>query len=128
MGALKKFEIYAEQTAAELDDARSKFSVEAASIEVVKDAMAFFKTKRKRKRKGGGRPEVHEVCCNGIRNKAYKGCNVDRGQYSMMRVSAMLSMMASSAKKTNIKPTDAQRLSVALQKLRSLASVVDVRQ
>jgi hypothetical protein len=80
MDALEEFEIYAEQAAAELDDARSKFSVEATSIEVVKDAMAFLKTKRKRKRKWGGRPEVHGVCCNGIRNKGCQGCNVDRGQ------------------------------------------------
>jgi hypothetical protein len=70
MDALEKFEVYAEQTAAELDDARSKFSVEAASIEVVKDAMAFFKKKRKRKRKwGGDRKPTKAVPCNGIRNK-----------------------------------------------------------
>jgi hypothetical protein len=126
MDALKKFEIYAEQTAAELDDARSKFSVEAASIEVVKDAMAFFKTKRKRKRKGGGDRKSTKFVAMEFATKHIKGATSIEG--SMMRVSAMLSMMASSAKKTNIKPTDAQRFSVALQKLRSLASVVDVRQ
>jgi hypothetical protein len=46
---------YAEQTIAELDDAPSKPAVEvASSMEVGKDAMAFFKKKRKRKRKWGG--------------------------------------------------------------------------
>ena len=70
MEALEKFEVYAEQQVAELDDARSKFAVEAASNEVVRDAMAFLKEGRKRKRKwGGDRKEVHEVPCNGIRNK-----------------------------------------------------------
>ena len=71
MDALEEFEIYAEQAAAELDDARSKFSVEAASIEVVKDAMAFLKKKRKRKRKWGGDRKSTKflVPCNGIRNK-----------------------------------------------------------
>jgi hypothetical protein len=38
MDALETLEVYAEKTAAELDDARSKLSVEVASIEVVKDA------------------------------------------------------------------------------------------
>jgi hypothetical protein len=32
MDTLEKFEVYAEQQVAELDDARSKFAVEAASI------------------------------------------------------------------------------------------------
>jgi hypothetical protein len=85
MDTWEKLEIYAEQAVAELsefDDARSKFSVKAASIKVVGDAMAFFKTKRKRKRKwGGDRKSTKQVCCNGIRNKGCQGCNVDRGQY-----------------------------------------------
>jgi hypothetical protein len=54
MDALGKFEVYAEQQVSELDDARSKFAVEAASNEVVRDAMAFLKKKRKRKSKWGG--------------------------------------------------------------------------
>jgi hypothetical protein len=41
MDARGGFEFYAEQTAAELDVARSKLPVEVASIEVVGDAMAF---------------------------------------------------------------------------------------
>jgi hypothetical protein len=54
MDTLEEFEVDAEQQVAELDDARSKFAVEAASNEVVRDAMAFLKKKRKRKRKWGG--------------------------------------------------------------------------
>jgi hypothetical protein len=72
--------VYAEQQVAELDDARSKLAVKVVSMEVVKDAMAFLNKKRKRKTKWGGRPEVYEVSCNGIRNKCCQGCNVDRGQ------------------------------------------------
>ena len=54
MDFLEKFEEVHEQQLAELDDARSKLSVEVVSREVVKDAMAFLNKKRKRKRKWGG--------------------------------------------------------------------------
>jgi hypothetical protein len=68
---LEKFEVCTELQVAELDDARSKFAVEAVSNKVVRDAMAFLKKKRKRKRKWGGDRKSTKflVPCNGIRNK-----------------------------------------------------------
>jgi hypothetical protein len=46
MDFLEKFEEVHEQQLAELDDARSKLSVEVVSREVVKDAMAFLNKKK----------------------------------------------------------------------------------
>jgi hypothetical protein len=115
-------EVYAEQTAAELDDARSELPVEVVSIEVVEDAMAFIKKKRKRKRKWEGDRGPTKFLAMEFATNDCKGATSieDRAK---MRASAMLSM-ASNAKKIDMGPTDAQRLSVALQELRSSASVV----
>jgi hypothetical protein len=94
------------QTATELDDARSKLSVEVASIEVVKDAMAFLKKKRKRKRKWGGDRKSTKFLAMEFATNDCKGATSIEG--SAMSVSAMLSM-ASNAKKIDMKPTATPR-------------------
>jgi hypothetical protein len=121
MDTLEKFEVYAEQQVAELDDARSKFAVEAASNEVIRDTMAFLKQKRKRKSKwGGDRKSTKFLAMEFATNDCKSTPSIEDGG---MRVSTMLSM-ASIAMKCDKELTDAQGLSVALQKLRSSASVV----
>jgi hypothetical protein len=84
MGALEKFEIYAEQTSAELDDARSELSVEVVSImaEVVKDAMAFLKTKRKRRSPRSTKFIAMEFATKGAKGTTCSALPIaDRGQY-----------------------------------------------
>jgi hypothetical protein len=61
MDALEKFEVYAEQTVFDLDEARSKFAVEAVSIEVMKDSIKKIKKKRKRKKWGGDRKSTRFI-------------------------------------------------------------------
>jgi hypothetical protein len=66
---------------AELDDARSKFAVEAVSNEVVRDAMAFLKKKRKRKSKWGGDRKSTKFLAMEFATNDCKGArNVDRGR------------------------------------------------
>jgi hypothetical protein len=121
MDTLEKFEVYAEQQVAKLDDVRSKFTVEAASNEVVRDAMAFLKKKRTRKRKWGGDRKSTQFLAMEFATNDCKGAT--SSEDGRMRASAMLSM-ASNAMKCDKELTDAHRPSVALQKLRSSASVV----
>jgi hypothetical protein len=124
MDTLEKLRVYAEQQVAELDDAHSKFAVEAASNEVVRDAMAFFKKKRKRKSKWGGDRKSTKflaIAMEFATNDCKGATSIEDGG---MRASTMMSMASSNAIKCDKELTDAQRLSVALQKLRSSASVV----
>jgi hypothetical protein len=83
--------------------------------------MAFLKTKRKRKRKWGGDRKSTKFVAMEFATKDVKGTTSIEG--CRMRASTTLSM-ASNASHYDIKPTDAQRSSVALQKLHPPASVV----
>jgi hypothetical protein len=82
--------------------------------------MAFLKRKRKRKSKwGGGRKSTKFLAIEFATNDFKGATSIEDGG---TRASAMLSM-ASNAMKCDKELTNAQRFSVALQKLRSSASV-----
>jgi hypothetical protein len=99
MDFLEKFEEVHEQQLAELDDARSKLSVQVVSREVVKDAMAFLNKKRKRKNTWGGRPEVYtKFRAMEFATNDCKGATSIEDTF--IRVSTMVSMTSCAAKDT----------------------------
>ena len=121
MDFLEKFEEVHEQQLAELDDARSKLSVEVVSREVVKDAMAFLNKKRKRKSKWGGDRKSTKFRAMEFATNDCKGATSIEDTF--IRVSTMVSMTSCAAKDTR-KLDKAHKFYAALSKLRSSASVV----
>ena len=121
MDFLEKFEEVHEQQLAELDDARSKLSVEVVSREVVKDAMAFLNKKRKRKKKWGGDRKSTKFRAMEFAAEDFKGATSIEDTF--IRVSTMVSMTSCAAKDTR-KLDKAHKFYAALSKLRSSASVV----
>jgi hypothetical protein len=80
LDTLEKFEVYADQQIAELNEAREKRCVGAITDVVVKDYKKYLVKTRKKKRKWGGvrSAQVDEVPCNGVRNKGCRGRKVSR--------------------------------------------------
>ena len=98
MEHLEECEEVHEQQLAELDDARSKLSVEVVSREVVKDAMAFLNKKRKRKKKWGGDWKSTKFRAMEFAAEDFKGATSIEDTF--IRVSTMVSMTSCAAKDT----------------------------
>ena len=70
MDFLEKFEEVHEQQLAELDDARSKQAFRRSGLQGGGERCdGIFEQEEEAQEEMGGRPEVYEVSCNGIRNK-----------------------------------------------------------
>jgi hypothetical protein len=124
MDYLEKFEVYAEQQVAELDDARSKPAVKVVSMEVVKYAMAFLNKKRKRKTKWGATGSLRSFVQWNSQQMMSRAKGATSIEDKAMGVSTVLSMTSCAAKDTRKLGNNAHKLQAALSKLRSAASVV----